>query len=66
MPQIILNVPQKKVSILKDLLVSMGINSFKIGEMISSKKLLGFKHTANDVFNKYFSWDNYSSELEFE
>ncbi len=66
MPQITLSVPQDKVSILKDVLVSIGIKNFKIGEIISSKKLVGLKYSANAVFNKYFSWDNNRSELEFE
>lgn len=66
MPQITLSVPQDKVSIFKDVLVSIGIKNFKIGEIISSKKLVGLKDSANAVFNKYFSWDNNRSELEFE
>jgi hypothetical protein len=66
MPQITLRVPQEKVFLLKDLLGSIGIKNFKIGDMISSKKLNGLKDSANAVFNKYFSWDNNRSELEFE
>ena len=66
MPQITLSGPQQKVSLLKDVLFSLGIKNFTMGDIISNKKLVGLKNSANAAFNKYFSWDNNRSELEFE
>ena len=71
MPQVTLSVSDKKLPMLKDMLKNMGIEAFDERKAISKHSLVSdvaetFSHNANVETDKYFSWDCYSSELEFE
>ena len=73
MPQVILTVPQEKIPALNNVLKELGI---KMSSSISTLKTDFYKaeipgSNANStgpfsLIQKYFSWDNNRSELEFE
>ena len=71
MPQVTLSVSDEKLPMLKDMLKNMGIEAFDERKAISSLSIVSdvaetISHAANVEADKYFSWDCYSSELEFE
>lgn len=68
MPQITLSVPNEKLPILNNVLQALGIEERKTGH---SKEHLqnafhGIGDSANSLFKKYFGWEYFSNELEFE
>jgi hypothetical protein len=70
MPQVTLSVPHEKLPVLTDFLNAVGIENKKLQSKsfkYSYKKLSGSaKDSANYLFKKYFNWEYYSNELEFE
>ncbi|MCW3115346.1 MAG: hypothetical protein JWR18_3742 [Segetibacter sp.] len=70
MPQVTLSVPQEKLPVLTDFLNALGIENKKLQSKAykySYKKVSGsVKDSANYLFKKYFNWEYYSNELEFE
>jgi hypothetical protein len=70
MPQVTLSVPNEKLPVLTDFLNSVGIKNKKSSvkaHKYSYKKVTGsVKDTANYLFKKYFNWEYFSNELEFE
>lgn len=70
MPQVTLSVPQEKLPVLADFLNVLGIENRRLQSKAynySYKKASGaVKDKANHLFKKYFSWEYYSNELEFE
>ena len=65
MPQVTLSVPQEKLSLFNELLDALGIEEKTPDEQSISlrTKITG---SANAFFRKYFSWEYYKNELEFE
>jgi len=70
MAQLTLSVPNEKLPVLNDLLNALGIQSKKLqtkAYKYSYKKASGsVKNSANYLFKKYFTWEYFSNELEFE
>ena len=70
MPQLTLSVPTEKLPVLKDFLTAIGIENRNLHSKpykYSYKKMSGsVKNSANYLFKKYFSWEYFSNELEFE
>jgi hypothetical protein len=70
MPQVILSVPQQKLPLLKDVLTAIGIENNKIQQGNSktsySSRVNNIRQSANSIYQKYFSWEYFSNELEFE
>lgn len=70
MPQVTLSVPNEKLPVLNDFLHSVGIESKNLENKVykySYKKVsTSVKDSANYLFKKYFSWEYFSNELEFE
>ncbi|MDQ6813084.1 MAG: hypothetical protein M3040_05055 [Bacteroidota bacterium] len=70
MPQVTLSVPQEKLPVLTDFLNALGIENKKLQPKIprySYKKVSGsVRNTASNLYRKYFSWEYFSNELEFE
>lgn len=70
MPQVTLSVPQEKLPVLTDFLNALGIENKKIlskPSKYSYKRVSGsVKDSASYLFKKYFSWEYFSNELEFE
>ncbi len=71
MPQVTLSVPHEKLPILQDFLSALGIEDKKIVNgssrtSIKSKMAKSVKDSANSFYKKYFSWEYFSNELEFE
>jgi len=70
MPQVTLSVPHEKLPLLRDLLQSIGLEDRSLqytSPKSAYKKVSGsVKDSANHLFKKYFSWEYYSNELEFE
>lgn len=70
MPQVTLSVPQEKLPVLSDFLNALGIENKNLHSKASKysyRKVSGsVKNTANNLFKKYFSWEYFSNELEFE
>jgi hypothetical protein len=70
MPQVTLSVPQEKLPVLNDFLNALGIENKKFHTRpykYSYRKVSGsVKSSANYLFKKYFSWEYFSNELEFE
>ena len=69
MPQVTLSVPNEKLPVLQDFLNALGIQNKKLqakAYRYSYKKVSGVKDSANYLFKKYFNWEYYSNELEFE
>lgn len=70
MPQVTLSVPSEKLPVLADFLNALGIENKNLRSKVykySYKKVSGsVKDSANYLFKKYFNWEYYSNELEFE
>lgn len=70
MQQVTLSVPNEKLPVLKDFLNAVGIDNKNLQSKTfnySYKKASGsMKDSANYLFKKYFSWEYFSNELEFE
>jgi hypothetical protein len=69
MPQVTLSVPNEKLPILKEMLCALGIENKRVQSLPKStyKKVSGsVKNSASYLFKKYFSWEYYRNELEFE
>ncbi len=70
MPQVTLSVPNEKLPLLKDVLSALGIQNKKVSSVTAKspyRKVSGsVKNTANGLFKKYFGWEYYCNELEFE
>ena len=71
MPQVTLSVPQEKIHILKDVLNALGIDNKRLNRTSSkfsytSNVSRNLKESANAIYNKYFGWEYFSNELEFE
>ena len=71
MPQVTLSVPQKKLPLLKEVLNALGIDDRKINRTstrpsYTSKVSRNIKDSASALYNKYFGWEYFSNELEFE
>ena len=70
MPQLTLSVPNEKLPVLTDFLKALGIENKNLQHKVarySYKKVSGsMKNSANFLFKKYFSWEYFSNELEFE
>lgn len=70
MPQLTLSVPDEKLPVLNDFLKALGIENKNVQSKAyrySYKKVSGsVKDSANYLFKKYFSWEYFSNELEFE
>lgn len=68
MPQVILSVPQRKLPLLNDVLNALGIDKVDAEEMVNDKLDVpsASKRTVNTIFKKYFGWEYFSNELEFE
>ena len=69
MPQVTLSVPHQKLPILKDVLDALGIDNLKVKDFAPAENIgmqYNFKESVNNIFRKYFSWEYYSNELEFE
>ena len=68
MPLVTLSIPNEKLSLFADLLNSLGIiQSANIdnskSEMAKGSNLFDY---SNASFKKYFDWEHYQNELEFE
>lgn len=70
MPQVTLKVPHQKLPILRDVLNALGIENQNLTEVTTSSNINSvqnqLKDSMNNIFRKYFSWEYYSNELEFE
>lgn len=70
MPQVTLSVPEEKIPVLTDFLNAVGIENKNLQSKASrysyKKVSLSVKDSANQLFKKYFNWEYYSNELEFE
>ena len=70
MAQVTLSVPNEKLPVLNDFLNVMGIQNKNVktkAYKYSYKKMSGsVKNSANNLFKKYFTWEYFSNELEFE
>jgi hypothetical protein len=70
MAQVTLSVPDEKLSVLNDFLNALGIENKNLQSKVykySYRKVSGsVKNSANHLFQKYFNWEYYSNELEFE
>lgn len=70
MPQLTLSVSNEKLPVLKDFLNALGIENKKLENKVykySYRKVSGsVKNSANHLFRKYFNWEYFSNELEFE
>jgi hypothetical protein len=70
MPQVTLSVPQEKLPVLTDFLNALGIKNKKLQSRPSKysyrRVSSSVKNSANFLFKKYFSWEYFSNELEFE
>ena len=70
MAQVTLSVPKEKLPVLKDFLNALGIENKNLqskANKYSYRKVSGaVKNSANNLFKKYFSWEYFSNELEFE
>lgn len=71
MPQVTLSVPNEKLPLLKDVLSALGIeNKKRVATSISRnpyrKVSTTFSNASGSLFKKYFGWEYYSNELEFE
>lgn len=70
MPQLTLSVPNEKLPVLNDFLKALGIENKSVqtrSYRYAYKKVSGsVKNSANSLFKKYFSWEYFSNELEFE
>lgn len=70
MPQVTLSVPHEKLPLLKDVLNALGIENKKVNTTITrnpyKKVSTSSGNSSNSLFKKYFSWEYYSNELEFE
>lgn len=70
MPQVTLSVPNEKLPVLKDFLNALGIQNKNLQSKAyrySYKKVAGsMKESASFLFRKYFDWEYYRNELEFE
>lgn len=70
MAQVTLSVPNEKLPVLNDFLNAMGIENKNLQSkayQYSYKKVSdSVKDSANHLFKKYFSWEYFSNELEFE
>jgi len=70
MPQVTLSVPQQKLPLLKNVLDAIGIENKKVQEKVSKTsygtRVINFRQSANSIYQKYFGWEYFSNELEFE
>ena len=70
MPQVTISVPQEKLPVLTDFLNAVGIENknleSKTYKYSYRKVSRSVKNSANNLFKKYFNWEYYSNELEFE
>ena len=70
MPQVTLSVPQQKLPLLKDVLDAIGIENKNIAKKVSKTSYVtrvnNLRASANSVYQKYFGWEYFSNELEFE
>lgn len=70
MAQLTLSVPNEKLPVLNDFLKALGIENKDLQSKAykySYRKVTGsVKDSANYLFKKYFSWEYFSNELEFE
>ncbi|GEO08530.1 hypothetical protein [Segetibacter aerophilus] len=70
MTQVTLSVPQEKLPVLTEFLNTVGIENRNLQSRPSKYSYRrvsnSVKNSANYLFKKYFSWEYYSNELEFE
>lgn len=70
MPQVTLSVPSEKLPILTDVLNALGIDTSLADNegaaSYASNVSRSIKDTANAIYKKYFGWEYFSNELEFE
>ena len=70
MAQVTISVPNEKLPVLNDFLNAVGIESKNLqtkAYKYSYKKVSNsVKDSASYLFKKYFSWEYFSNELEFE
>ena len=70
MPQVTLSVPQEKLPLLRDVLTALGIDDIKSKDLLPkasyAKMSRSIRKSANNIYRKYFSWEYFSNELEFE
>ncbi|HEX8462199.1 MAG TPA: hypothetical protein VF623_12245 [Segetibacter sp.] len=70
MPQVTLSVPQQKLPLLKDVLNAIGIENRNIAEKSSKNfyrtRVNNLRNSANSIYHKYFGWEYFSNDLEFE
>ena len=71
MPQVTLSVPQEKMPVLNNLLKELGIKISSAKALISRdfykvEMPLSTEKPTPTLIERYFSWDNNRSELEFE
>ena len=70
MPQVTLTVPHEKLPILNEVLRSLGIEDKRNKDITTSYSYReasdSVKDSANALFKKYFGWEYFSNELEFE
>lgn len=70
MPLITLSVPQEKLPLLHDILNAIGIKNNGKMNMLSAashfERKAEAKNITSSVFKKYFNWEYFSNELEFE
>jgi hypothetical protein len=70
MPQVTLSVPQQKLPLLKTVLAAIGIENRNLQEKVSKTsyraRINNIRNSGQSVYQKYFNWEYYSNELEYE
>ena len=70
MPQVTLSVPQQKLPLLKDVLDAIGIENKNLDQKVSRPsyrtRVNNIRKSAHSIYQKYFGWEYFSNELEFE
>jgi hypothetical protein len=70
MPQVTLSVPQQKLPLLKDVLDAIGIENRNLEEKVAKTsykaRVNNLRQSAKSIYQKYFGWEYFSNELEFE
>ena len=70
MPQVTLSVPSEKMPLLKDFLYAMGIENKSVKNLVSqgyrTNERSSEKIASKSMFQKYFGWEYFLNELEYE
>lgn len=70
MPQVTVSVSHEKLPLLKDVLSALGIEDVKLTDFLprtyTTNVSRSIKDSASNIYKKYFTWEYYSNELEYE